>query len=139
MHRLVNNATPKQGVIIRKTQHEYRVWSGETCSDCTLSGRLKKSSATDPIVVGDVVLWNEEAQITEVLPRRNWLSRRGAVPMPTAHAHEQVIVANVDQVVLVFAVAQPRLAWTLLDRYLVCAEAAGIPALICLTKMDLVE
>src|ERR1051326_8976623 len=115
MHRSVNNSTPKQGVIIRKTQHQYRVWSGDACIDCTLAGRMKQNSANDPIVVGDVVVWNELGQITEALPRRNRLSRRGAVPMPTAHAHEQVIVANVDQVVLVVAVAQPRLAWTLLD------------------------
>jgi ribosome biogenesis GTPase len=139
MHRLINNSTPNQGVIIRKTQHEYRVQSGETCIDCTLAGRLKKNVANDPIVVGDVVVWNEASQITEILPRRNRLSRRAAVPMPTAHAQEQVIVANVDQVVLVFAAAQPRLSWPLLDRYLICTEAAGIPALICLTKVDLVE
>ena len=86
-----------------------------------------------------MVIWNETAQITEVLPRRNQLSRRGAVPMPGAYAHEQVIVANVDQVIPVFAAANPRPAWNLLDRYLVSAESAEIPALICLTKMDLVE
>jgi ribosome biogenesis GTPase len=74
-----------------------------------------------------------------VLPRRNWLSRRGAVPKPSAYGHEQIIVANVDQVIPVFAAAHPRPAWHLLDRYLVSAESAGIPALICLTKLDLVE
>jgi ribosome biogenesis GTPase len=94
-------------------------------------------------VIGDIVRWlalgPEAGQIVEVLPRRNQLARRSAVPMPTAHAHEQPIAANVDQVVAVFAAAHPRLAWNLLDRYLVSAEAARIPALICLTKLDLVE
>jgi ribosome biogenesis GTPase len=61
------------------------------------------------------------------------------VPMPGAYAHEQVIVANVDQIIPVFAAANPRPAWHLLDRYLVSAESAEIPALVCLTKMDLVE
>jgi ribosome biogenesis GTPase len=59
--------------------------------------------------------------------------------MPSAFAHEQVIVANVDQVIIVFAAANPRPAWHLLDRYLVSAEASEIPALVCLTKMDLVR
>jgi ribosome biogenesis GTPase len=90
-----------------------------------------------------VVRWIESGpaagQIVEVLPRRNRLARRSAVPMPSAHAHEQIIAANVDQIVAVFAAANPRPAWNLLDRYLVSAEAADIPALICLTKLDLIE
>jgi ribosome biogenesis GTPase / thiamine phosphate phosphatase len=76
-------------------------------------------------------------QIVEILPRQNWLARRSAVPMPGAHAFEQIIAANVDQVIPVFAAANPRPAWHLLDRYLVSAESAGIPALVCITKLDL--
>jgi ribosome biogenesis GTPase len=59
--------------------------------------------------------------------------------MPTAHPYEQVIVANVDQVVPVIAAASPAPKWALLDRYLVSAEAAGIPALVCITKCDLAQ
>ena len=104
---------------------------------------MKRESGDDPVAIGDVVCisvcTNEAAQITTVLPRRNQLARRSAVPMPSAHAHQQVIAANVDQVVPVFAAANPRLTWNLLDRYLVSAESAGISALVCITKMDLVE
>ncbi len=134
-----NNPTPNNGVVTKKTINSYVVWSGDKCLQCTLSSRLRKEPDSDPIVVGDVVTWNEAAQITGVMPRRNRLSRRSAVPMPGAYAHEQVIVANVDQVIAVFAAANPRPAWNLLDRYLVSAEAAEIPALVCLTKIDLVE
>jgi ribosome biogenesis GTPase len=52
---------------------------------------------------------------------------------------EQVIVANVDQLVPVVAAAQPAPKWALLDRYLATAEAAGIPARICLTKLDVAD
>lgn len=143
MHAFKSDSTPNRGVVIRKTQNSYLIWSegaaeGATI-ECTLSNRLKKQSDPNAVVVGDSVIWNEAAQIVEVLPRHNHLSRRSAVPMPSAHAHEQVIVANVDQVIPVFAAANPRPAWNLLDRYLVSAESAEIPALICLTKMDLVE
>ncbi len=135
MHRM--KSTPNTGMVIRKTLNSYHIRYGNASIECTLSARLKREA--EPVAVGDVVQWNETAQITGVLPRRNRLSRRSAVPMPGAYAHEQVIVANVDQVIVVFAAARPRPAWNLLDRYLVSAESAGIPALICLTKMDLVE
>ncbi|CAG0926944.1 ribosome biogenesis GTPase / thiamine phosphate phosphatase [Thermoflexales bacterium] len=131
------------GVVIRKTNNSYLVETSGGTLSCTLAGRFKQGSRADPVVIGDIVRWlaigPEAGQIVEVLPQRNQLARRSAVPMPTAHAHEQPIAANVDQVVAVFAAAQPRLAWNLLDRYLVSAEAARIPALICLTKLDLVE
>jgi ribosome biogenesis GTPase len=125
------------GVIVKKTLNVYLIWSGNIYIECTLSNQLLKQS--NPVVVGDCVLWNGKGQITEILPRRNQLSRRSAVSMPSAYAKEQVIVANVDQIVVAFAAANPRPAWNLLDRYLVSAEAADIPAVICLTKMDLVE
>jgi ribosome biogenesis GTPase len=59
--------------------------------------------------------------------------------MPSAHAHEQVIAANIDQAAAVFSAAQPAPKWGMLDRYLVSAEAAGIPALILITKLDLAQ
>lgn len=74
-------------------------------------------------------------RICEVLPRTNRLARRAAGPKPV----EQVLAANVDLAVLVFAAAEPKPRWTMLDRFLVQAEAAEIAPLICITKMDLVE
>jgi ribosome biogenesis GTPase len=93
-------------------------------------------------VVGDQVEFvrstnSSTGAITAILPRKNKLARRSAVPMPGAHAHEQVIIANVDQVVPVFAAANPAPHWNMLDRYLVSAESAGIPAMIVITKSDL--
>ena len=128
-----------QGMIIRKTRNSYLIQAKNQCVEGTLSGRLKKEVAAIPLAVGDVVVWNDKAQITDVLPRRNQLSRRRAAPMPSAYTPEQIIAANVDQVVPVFAAANPRPAWNLLDRYLVSAEASEIPVLICLTKLDLVD
>lgn len=50
---------------------------------------------------------------------------------------EQIIAANVDQMIPIFSTASPIPKWGLLDRYLVAAEAADIPALICISKLDL--
>lgn len=131
------------GVVIKKTNNSYLIETAGGTLTCGVTGRLRNETRSDPVVIGDVVRWveigREAGQIVEVLPRRNQLARRSAVPMPSAHAHEQLIAANVDQIVAVFAAANPRPAWNLLDRYLVSAEAADIPAMMCLTKLDLVE
>jgi ribosome biogenesis GTPase len=103
--------------------------------------QVKELAHNDPIAVGDRVRFintkSGEGLIVEVLPRRNQMTRRSAVPMPGAHPFEQAIVANLDQVVPVFATARPTPKWGLLDRYLVSAEASGLPVLICITKLDL--
>jgi ribosome biogenesis GTPase len=140
---LIDPHTNNCGVVIRKTNNSYLIETPSGTLTCGVTGRLKNGTRADPIAIGDVVRWiaigPEAGQIIEVLPRRNQFARRSAVPMPSAHAHEQIIAANVDQIVAVFAAANPRPAWNLLDRYLVSAAATDIPALICLTKMDLVE
>ena len=131
------------GIVIRKTNNAYVIETLRGRLTCELAGRLMNGTHADPVAIGDIVRWIEigpdTGQIVEVLPRRNQLARRSAAPMPSAHAHEHIIAANVDQIVAVFAAANPRPAWNLLDRFLVSAESAGIPAVICLTKMDLVE
>jgi ribosome biogenesis GTPase len=73
------------------------------------------------------------AMITEVLERKNVLARRAA----GGKLLEQVIVANIDQVICAVAAARPAPELDLLDRYLVATEAAGLPVLICITKTDL--
>ncbi len=150
--------TLQQGVVYKKTSGIYSVHLPDSQLTCTLSARLRpRSNAegrpqqksgqiqqhTDPVAVGDVVhvllMGADQGQITAVEPRRNLLSRPTAVPMPGAHAFEQIIAANVDQVVPVFACADPAPKWNMLDRYLVMAEAAGVPAVICITKLDLAQ
>ncbi len=93
----------------------------------------------DPVAINDFVLFLEAGDnsglITEVLPRKNSFSRLAAGPKPL----QQTIVANVDQVIPVLSADKPRLKWSLLDRYLADAESSEIPALICITKMDLAD
>ena len=153
-----------QGVVIKKTIGNYSVYTNGRTILCELSNRLWKELVyptadpsslrhsvrdvrinvhMDPVAVGDTVRFvnahNGSSLIVEVLPRRNKLVRRSAVPMPGAHAFEQVIAANVDQVVPVFSATNPAPKWHLLDRYLASAESLEIPALVCITKLDLVQ
>jgi ribosome biogenesis GTPase len=100
---------------------------------CTLR-RLLRSLATDqrhPVAAGD---WVQVADgvIQAVEPRRNSLSR-------DSRGRRHVIVANVDQVVIVGSAARPDLKPALIDRLIVAAESAGIRPLVCINKIDLVD
>lgn len=79
-------------------------------------------------------LGNGEGVIEEVMPRHTVLARA----RPEVGT-EQVLLANPDQAVLVFAMREPSPHFGLLDRYLALCEHAHVPALICLNKDDLGE
>ncbi len=148
------------GVVFRKHLGHYTVRTHGRELDCTLSSLVHKqliySTAdptsmrtrvqavreiehTDPVAIGDHVRFTDagpgRGMIVEVLPRRSRFSR--PAPVPGRRVFEQVIVSNPDQIVPIFAVANPTPHWGLLDRYLVAAEAAGLPSLIVITKLDL--
>jgi ribosome biogenesis GTPase len=93
----------------------------------------------DPIAIGDRVRYVEagdgSGMIVEILPRSSKLSRPAVVP--GRRVFEQVIVSNADLVLPVFSVTNPAPKWGLLDRYLVAAEAAELPSLIVINKIDL--
>jgi ribosome biogenesis GTPase len=152
-----SNNEDDTGVVYRKTLGHYTVRANGRELDCVLSSLIHKqliySTAdpasvprrvqavreldhADPVAIGDRVRFvdagNNGGMITEILPRRSKISRPAY-----QRAIEQVIAANVDQVLPVFAVADPTPKWGLLDRYLVSAESSKLPALIVITKMDL--
>jgi ribosome biogenesis GTPase / thiamine phosphate phosphatase len=155
------------GVVYKKTIGSYTVHTNGSTLACELSNRIRKQliyptadpgslhhrvqkvvelEHTDPISVGDEVRYiladGGKGLIVDLLPRRNKLTRRSAVPKPLhhgAHPFEQIIVTNIDQVVPVIAAAQPDPKWNLLDRYLAASEEGLLPALICITKLDLVK
>lgn len=111
---------------------------------CKLPGRLKQTrKQTDLVAVGERVtiepIDDESGQITHIFARRNALSRT----RPSAHSRqwqtekEQVLVANVDQIVLINSLHKPVTNLRKLDRMLVVTEVQKIPAVICINKVDL--
>jgi ribosome biogenesis GTPase / thiamine phosphate phosphatase len=101
--------------------------------------RLLRTLATEErniVTTGDHV-WirpavGDEGFIERVEPRHGMLTR-------ASRGREHVLVANVDQVVIVVSLVEPELKPHLIDRYLASAEQGGIRPLICLNKADLVE
>ena len=100
---------------------------------------VREIDHVDPVAIGDRVRYVEagdgRGMIIEILPRDSKLSR--PAPVPGQRVFEQVIVSNADLVLPVFSVANPTPKWGLLDRYLVSAEAADLPSLIVINKLDL--
>jgi ribosome biogenesis GTPase len=132
------NFSDDTGVVFRKNLGQFSVQIKNQTLHCELTWHLRLGQA-EPPAIGDEVRVTETGQgrglITEILPRRNQFSRQAIVT--GRYASEQVIAANLDQVIPVFAAASPTPRWGLLDRYLVSAEAADLPVLICINKSDL--
>jgi len=122
------------GVVLTKSNGKILVSVNQIKVWCRLGGQTVEELP----VVGDQVVVKLESEtegaFEALCPRRSKLSRRAAGS--GRFAQEQVLAANVDLVVPVLAVSKPEPKWNLLDRYLVMAEAAGIPALICMSKSD---
>jgi ribosome biogenesis GTPase len=102
-----------------------------------LRGRVKHKAGVKLAVGDDVVLRPDHRAgawaIAEILPRRTQLVRRAPGRGPT----ERVVVANIDQVVAVFAAQEPEPHLAMLDRFLVIAEASDVPARVIVNKVDL--
>ncbi|CAN5557585.1 ribosome small subunit-dependent GTPase A [soil metagenome] len=132
------------GIVTRARGHHYDVQT-DTAGDnrirvCEVRGRLLQERTKDTLVaVGDRVgvLPNGEIKgsIDRVEPRHSVLSRqRPGMDSPA----EDVILANPDQALVVFAAAQPEPHLRMLDRFLVITEYNELPAVVCVNKLDLV-
>lgn len=90
---------------------------------CKARGIFRKQKTTP--LIGDKVTISKEKFLESIAPRKNALIRPAA--------------ANIDQVLVVFAVHNPEPHFMLLDRFLLEAGRQEIPVAIVLNKMDLWE
>lgn len=123
--------------------YEVELYPGDTDAEvveASLRGRLKQEERTgDAVVAGDrvQVLRHDDGShtIEAVEERHSQLARRA--PGRQGKHRAKVVVANVDQLVPVFAVAHPEPRLRMLDRFLVLAEANGLDAAVVANKVDL--
>ena len=150
----------REGTVIRQNLGHYFVSANSKVIDCALSTLLRKQlqypeaspgsrrrrvesvrsvRVVDPVAVGDRVHFEEgeggTGMIHEVLPRRNKISRRAS----GTSRKEQILAANVDQLIPVFSADDPPADLDLLDRMLGIAEWQSVPAVVCFNKIDLAE
>ncbi len=115
------------GRVIKAHGGYYFVKSNSRIVRCYARGKLRQQ--VQRLVAGDLVNFTivdeeeNEGVVEEVLPRKNQLIRPP--------------VANIDQVLIVFAFAQPKPIPMLIDRMLVVIGAAGLKRALCFNKSDL--
>lgn len=128
-----------RGTVLSGSGGVWRVLAADGAThDAAMRGRLKQGKVK--LAVGDVVEFDqaepgETWAISEILPRRSKLARR----VPGGGYGERIVVANVDQVVVVFAVVKPTPHPRMLDRFLVIAEANELAARVVVNKVDLAD
>lgn len=125
--------------------------------------RLKGSTATNPVAVGDHVTFSVDvpeeafvqeggvltddgrrvsmeylilenpAAITAVQPRKNYIIRKSTNLSRQSH----IIAANLDRAFIIATIDYPEIKLPFLDRILVTCEVYNIPVTIVLNKVDL--
>ncbi|MDI9413441.1 MAG: ribosome small subunit-dependent GTPase A [Bacillota bacterium] len=114
----------KQGIIIKGVGGVYDVKVGDEIVKCSLRGRLRLEEKR--ILVGDRVELSyagDHVVVERILPRERVLTRPP--------------IANIDQVITVFAVESPKPNFLFIDRILVHAELANLSCVVIINKADL--
>lgn len=129
------NATLPRGRVVSITGEG--IWVDVDCKKilCSLKGLFKKElkETKNLVAVGDYVRISEGA-IAQIEPRTSLLTRTDI-----SGRKEQLIAANVDQVLVVVSVGDPPLKPALVDRYLIAAEKGNIHPIVLVNKVDLLS
>lgn len=117
------------GTIVKGIGGFYYVKTEEDLIECRARGRFRRAGESP--MVGDrvrIVRTAEDAQkgsVDAILPRKNMFIRPP--------------VANIDQLIITIAAANPEPNLLLADQLAVTAEAMGVHPVICVNKLDLNE
>jgi ribosome biogenesis GTPase len=129
----------QKGIVTKSTGSNYSVLlqSGVTV-DAKVKGKMRTMNikSTDPVSVGDVVTINDdtaEYMIADFDKRRNYIVRKSV----NLSKQTQIIAANIDQLLLINSLTNPKTQTGFIDRFLVTAEAQHIPTVIVFNKLDI--
>lgn len=139
---LLNRSSMIKGLVLRVYSDFYDVEADDGAVwQCKVAGRLKRQklyttllAAGDRVHIEPVDAAAREGLIVKIEPRASVLSR---VRPGGGHRFEDVILANPDEIMVVFAVAEPMPHLRMLDRFLVAAEASELDIFIVINKIDL--
>lgn len=130
-----------KGLVTKSTGSWYQVRTEQgAVYAARIQGRFRTKGirTTNPVAVGDWVdILVEPGQDTAVInrlhERRNYMIRKSI----NLSKQGQIIAANIDQAFLVVTLASPPTSLGFIDRFLVTAEAYGVPAGLIFNKLDL--
>ncbi|TFH65851.1 MAG: ribosome small subunit-dependent GTPase A [Candidatus Zixiibacteriota bacterium] len=127
------------GRVIRSRGRFFTVLADGEEYQCEVLGKAKREKGHSPVAIGDLVDFTAAADgfggIENVHPRKTKFSRPRVGE--EVKGTEQVIVANVDQMVIVGSVRQPELKLHLVDRFMVAALKGGLKPIVIINKVDL--
>ncbi len=128
--------TWRRGTVMLIHGRYVKVDDGTTLRSCVVRGVLKSLvlDQHNPVCVGDLIdftpIGPEEGVIERIAPRKGMLFRK--------YQHkEHLIVANVDQVLIISSVKKPELRVHLVDRYIVAALGGELTPVIVINKVDM--
>lgn len=126
-----------KGLVLKSTGSNYKVKVEPNIIDAKLSGKLRLdlSKHTNPVAVGDIVLVDEDGMIQKVEERKNYLIRKSTNLSKQTH----IIAANIDQILILASLKQPRTSNGFIDRIICTAEAYSITPVIIFNKKDLLD
>ncbi|MEQ8302372.1 MAG: ribosome small subunit-dependent GTPase A [Cyclobacteriaceae bacterium] len=130
-----------KGTVMKSAGLWYKVLGADNrVYTCRIRGKLRLEGIkeSNPIAVGDHVnfeLSQQDGNITELLPRHNLIERLSVKKT----AHSSVLAANLDQVLLIATLKQPRTSLGFIDRFLVTAESFRIPQILIFNKTDILS
>lgn len=125
-----------RGTVVKVIADASIVHTGDGEWRCLIRSRLLKREKSFPIAVGDEVEFDvidDTPVITKRLPRRTKLSRESTGDERV----EQVICANIDQLIVTASTKQPPPNLRTIDRMLVAGENSELSSLLCINKIDL--
>ncbi len=127
------------GRVIRSRGKFFTVLAEGLEYQCEVFGKAKRDKGQSPVAVGDIVDFVPSVDgpggIEKVHPRLTKFSRVRVGE--ELKGTEQVIVANVDQMVIVASVREPELKLRLVDRFIVAAFKGGLKPVVVINKIDL--
>ena len=136
------SATPLLGLVVKSTGAWYVVrLADNSLRAARLRGKFRtlKLRVSNPVAVGDRVELLAEGPgpdapviITGIRPRTNYLIRRSVHSAGQRH----ILAANLDQALLLVTLVSPATSLGFVDRFLVSAEAYGIPVTLVFNKAD---
>jgi len=109
-----------------------------------VKGKLKiddEISSTNPIAVGDRVVFEEEQGEESNCVIRSIVNRHNYIVRVSPHNKNQkhIVAANLDLALIIATLAEPRTSQGFIDRFLITAEAYHIPVVIVINKVDLLK
>lgn len=135
----VDTSGMERGRVLSVSPRGYAVEADGAIVICMLRGAMKKDRtlAKNLVTVGDFVYFERnaagEGMIAYVEPRRTVLSRAENL----SRRKEQLIAANIDQVIITVSVVAPALKSSLVDRYIIATQKGKMDSIVVVNKVDL--